>query len=191
MRGEALHARTAGNPFYVTEALEAGEEIPDSVRDAVLARAARLPGAAREVLDAVAIVPNRAELWLLEALTEGELEPCLASGMLRAERDAVAFRTRSPARRSRRRCRPIAGARCTAGRSRPWRRAAHDLARLAHHADAAGDARGGRCAMRRRRASTPPRSARTARRRRSSPARCATPTATARPCSSGARTSAT
>jgi predicted ATPase len=38
---QELHRKTAGNPFFVTEALAAGdEEIPDTVRDAVLARAA-------------------------------------------------------------------------------------------------------------------------------------------------------
>ena len=38
-----LHRRTAGNPFYVTEVLAAADaEIPETVRDAVLARAARL-----------------------------------------------------------------------------------------------------------------------------------------------------
>ena len=43
----------------------------------------------------MAIAPPRAELWLLAALTDGELDGldgCLASGMLRAERDAVRFR---------------------------------------------------------------------------------------------------
>ena len=45
---DELHGRTAGNPFYVTEALAAGGvTVPDSVRDAVLARAARLGIGAR------------------------------------------------------------------------------------------------------------------------------------------------
>jgi DNA-binding CsgD family transcriptional regulator len=40
--GAALHARTGGNPFYVTEVLaREGAGTPRSVRDAVLARAAR------------------------------------------------------------------------------------------------------------------------------------------------------
>ncbi|MEP7023224.1 MAG: AAA family ATPase [Actinomycetota bacterium] len=38
-----LHRRTGGNPFFVTEVLAAGgAQLPDTVRDAVLARAARL-----------------------------------------------------------------------------------------------------------------------------------------------------
>jgi DNA-binding CsgD family transcriptional regulator len=136
---DALHTRTAGNPFYVTEALEAGAAVPDSVRDAVLARAARLEPAAREVLDAVAIVPARVELWLLETLTDGELEACLASGMLRSERDAVAFRheiARVAIEESLPPDRRIALHRRALGALE----SRGDLARLAHHADAAGDA---------------------------------------------------
>jgi predicted ATPase len=68
-----LHRLTAGNPFYVTEVLAAADaEIPETVRDAVLARAARLDERARALLDAVAIAPPRADLWLLSALTDGE-----------------------------------------------------------------------------------------------------------------------
>jgi predicted ATPase len=49
--GDALHARTGGNPFYVTEVLaRAGAGTPGSVRDAVLARAARLRAPARRLL---------------------------------------------------------------------------------------------------------------------------------------------
>src|SRR5581483_11878633 len=48
-----LYRRTGGNPFFVVEALAAtGEAIPQTVRDAVLARAARLSPRARGLLDA-------------------------------------------------------------------------------------------------------------------------------------------
>jgi DNA-binding CsgD family transcriptional regulator len=140
-----LHCRTAGNPFFVTEVLAAeGAEVPDSVRDAVLARAARMDAGARGLLAAVAIVPSHAELWLLESLAGedlGKLEACLAAGILHAERDAVAFRheiarvaiedTLPPDRR-------VALHRTALlALLAPGRRA--DYARLAHHADAAGD----------------------------------------------------
>src|SRR5262249_15276761 len=93
---EDLYDRTAGNPFFVTEVLASGDcEIPSTITDAVLARAARLGPAARELLDAVAVVPHRTEVWLLEAIAAESLdalEECQASGMLRAEDDAVSFR---------------------------------------------------------------------------------------------------
>ena len=91
-----LHGRTGGNPFFVTEVLEAGgERIPESVRDAVLARAAHLSSPAKSLLDAIAIVPGHADLLLLESL-DGELltglEECFASGMIRTGPRYVEFR---------------------------------------------------------------------------------------------------
>ena len=63
----ALYRLTGGNPFYVTEAVQAGMgEVPASARDAVLARAARLGADARAVLDAAALIGTRVELALLE-----------------------------------------------------------------------------------------------------------------------------
>lgn len=141
-----LHRRTAGNPFYVTEALCAEDDsIPESVRDAVLARAARLDPQARTLLDAVAIARPRAELWLLEELAGdrlGYLESCLASGMLRAARDAVAFRheiARVALEDALPPDRAVALHRA-ALRALSARPGHGQLARIAHHAEAAGDA---------------------------------------------------
>jgi DNA-binding CsgD family transcriptional regulator/tetratricopeptide (TPR) repeat protein len=93
---EDLYRKTGGNPFFVVEALAAGGQgIPDTVRDAVLARTARLSKDARRLLEAVSIVPPVAELWLLETLVGGAtsaLEECLTSGMLIAESAGVGFR---------------------------------------------------------------------------------------------------
>src|SRR6478672_8209965 len=93
---EELFERTAGNPFFVTEALAAGDvQLPESVRGAVLARAAHLEPPARRLLEAAAVVPARIELWLLEAIAEadlGALEECLASGMLRHDGGVLQFR---------------------------------------------------------------------------------------------------
>ena len=55
--GHELHAKTGGNPFFVTEVLGAPSEDPETVRDAVLARAERLPEPARRLLQALAVVP--------------------------------------------------------------------------------------------------------------------------------------
>jgi DNA-binding CsgD family transcriptional regulator/tetratricopeptide (TPR) repeat protein len=94
--GRELYRRTGGNPFFVTEVLATGgAQLPETVRDAVLARAARLSAPARRFLDAVAVVPGRVELWLLEALAgelDDRLDECLVSGVLIAGRSHVSFR---------------------------------------------------------------------------------------------------
>jgi DNA-binding CsgD family transcriptional regulator len=141
--GEELYRRTSGNPFFVGEILAApGERVPESVRDAVLARASRLSEPARRVLEAVAIVPGQVDYWLLERLL-GELvdrvDECLTSGMLTAAGSQVSFR-HELAR--------LAIEESTA----PSRRVAlhrealvalvardKDFARLAHHANGAAD----------------------------------------------------
>lgn len=62
----ALFRRTGGNAFHTTEILASGvDELPASVRDAVLARVARLSPDARASLDVVSLTGLRAELDLL------------------------------------------------------------------------------------------------------------------------------
>jgi DNA-binding CsgD family transcriptional regulator len=140
-----LYRTTAGNPFFAIEVLAAGGgQMPDTVRDAVLARAARLSPPARQLLEAAAIVPGRTDMPLLEA-TAGELtehlDECLASGMLTAGRADVAFRHElarlaiedalAPTRRL---------ALHRAALAALAHRADPEPARLADHAEAAGDA---------------------------------------------------
>jgi DNA-binding CsgD family transcriptional regulator/tetratricopeptide (TPR) repeat protein len=141
-----LHERTGGNPFFVTEALAAeAETLPATVRDAVLARAARLSIEARAVLDAVAVVPQRAEVWLLEALSEGALDgldECVSSGMLAGEADGVLFRHELARLAIEQSLEPdravILHRRALEALENPAL-GAPDFARLAHHAEAAGD----------------------------------------------------
>lgn len=91
-----LHHKTGGNPFFVAEVLASGHErIPDTVRDAVLARAARLSDRARLLAEAVAAVPPQAEMWLLRTLAPDAIdcvEECVAAGILVSRPGAVAFR---------------------------------------------------------------------------------------------------
>lgn len=94
---DALHRDTAGNPFFVTEVLASGAApgVPRTVRDAVLARAGRLSPSGRAVLDAAAVAGPRIEPGLLQTLTaaeSGSIDECLATGVLRAEMGAYAFR---------------------------------------------------------------------------------------------------
>ncbi|HET9938591.1 MAG TPA: AAA family ATPase, partial [Gaiella sp.] len=73
---DALHRSTGGNPFYVTEVLSApAAAIPATVRDAVLARAARLSPPARELLERLAVVPGAADPELIDAADE-PLDEC-------------------------------------------------------------------------------------------------------------------
>ena len=143
---DALFERTDGNPFFVTETLAAGTgAVPTSVSDAVQARIAGLSPSSRTTLDAVAVVPQRAEVWLLEVLTDGDLgalDECLASGVLRAEADGVLFRhelARLAVESSLAPDRAVAlHRRALAALSDPTL-GAPDYVRLAHHAEAAGD----------------------------------------------------
>jgi DNA-binding CsgD family transcriptional regulator/tetratricopeptide (TPR) repeat protein len=144
---EELYLKTAGNPFFVTEALAAAEEeIPVTVRDAVLGRAARLSPDARMLLDAIAVAGSQAELWLLDALASDGvryLEEALGSGIVVARTRAVAF-SHELARLAVEESIPVQRrlalhrAALTTLESPP--EGAPDPARLAHHAHAAGDA---------------------------------------------------
>jgi DNA-binding CsgD family transcriptional regulator/tetratricopeptide (TPR) repeat protein len=146
---EELYRQTAGNPFFVTEVLAgAGGPIPHTVRDAVLARAARLTPAAGTLLEAVAVARQQAEIWLLEALAAEVvhgLDECLTSGMLTSGSTGVAFRHElarlaieddlTPHRRV-----ALHRAALAALSHPPF--GPPDAARLAYHAEAAGDADG-------------------------------------------------
>lgn len=141
-----LYRKTAGNPFFVTEALAACDvAIPPTIRDAVLARAARLAPTALTLLEVVAIAPPQAELWLLDALAGAaldQLDACLSSGILASAGAAVRFRHElarlaiedalSPVRR-------IALHRQALRALEAPPTGGPDLARLVHHAEAAGD----------------------------------------------------
>jgi predicted ATPase len=91
-----VHALTRGNPFFVAELLASADQgIPQTIRDATLARAVRLSPAARAILDICAVVPNRTDRWLLEATLHppaAAVDECARSGLLAIEPDAVRFR---------------------------------------------------------------------------------------------------
>jgi DNA-binding SARP family transcriptional activator len=91
-----LHELTGGNPFYVTEVLQAGmREVPASARDAVLARAARLSTGSREMLDVAALTGSRVEARLLASVTSRQPPPIdelLVNGLLVEDGAWVRFR---------------------------------------------------------------------------------------------------
>ena len=143
---DELYAKTAGNPFFVTEALAAAdEEIPPTVRDAVLGRAARLsPGRgccstpSRWPAAGRAVVARRARERLL-----GCLEECIGSGIVVAGTRAVAFShelARLAVEESIPVHRSLALHRAALAALESPPDGAPDPARLAHHAHATGDA---------------------------------------------------
>jgi DNA-binding CsgD family transcriptional regulator/tetratricopeptide (TPR) repeat protein len=91
-----LYSITGGNPLFVTEVLAAAADaVPATVRDAVLARAARLSPPARALAELVCVVPGKTEVWLLEQAArpdEAAVAGCLAIGMVRHEDFSLAFR---------------------------------------------------------------------------------------------------
>jgi DNA-binding CsgD family transcriptional regulator/tetratricopeptide (TPR) repeat protein len=141
-----LHAVTRGNPFFITEILSSGDAaVPATVRDAVLARASRLPVPARELLDLASVAPTLIELRLLAAAAGPAfacLDDLLAAGMLSLSDGAASFR-HEIARRAIEDAVPPLRARdlhariLAALRSQPEEPELID--RLVHHAERAGD----------------------------------------------------
>jgi len=132
---------TGGNPFYVTEVLDSeAAGIPPMVRDAVLARAAKLTPEARQLLEMASLVPGRAELALLDAGDEA-IEALARTGIVRIESGAIAFR-HELARRALEDAIPDfrRAAMHRAILARLIERGEPSLARLAHHAAGAQDA---------------------------------------------------
>lgn len=137
---DALHALTRGNPFFVAEALEASaDEVPASVKDAVLARLRRVSPACQEAVERLSVVPSVMEPGLL-GVSLSVLAEAEQAGLVEARAGGIAFR-HELARRAVEQSLPelrrrllnaeVVGALRVAGVS--------DRARLLHHAVAAGD----------------------------------------------------
>ena len=135
-----------GNPFFVTEVLAGGRRrLPDTVRDAVLARAARLDArragaarrrrdraAARRAVAARGAGRRRRSASSTSASPPACCAPSATRSRFRHEIARVAVEEALPPRPAR--------WRCTGGRSpRSPRVGGARPARLAHHAEAAGD----------------------------------------------------
>ncbi|HEX7146381.1 MAG TPA: AAA family ATPase, partial [Actinomycetota bacterium] len=141
-----LRSLTGGNPLLVTEVLAAADAgVPLTVRDLVLARFGGLPADAQEVVRLVAVVPTRAELWLVEEAARpapSAVEAGVSAGLLVVGSDAVGFRHELVRQ-------AVEGSLSALGRRALNRRVLEvlagasgrgvDVARLAHHAREAGD----------------------------------------------------
>ncbi|MGH8774483.1 MAG: ATP-binding protein [Jiangellaceae bacterium] len=142
---DEVYRVTGGNPFFATEVLAAGATatVPETVRDAVLARASRLSASATAVLEVAAVVPDRAEIAVVLAVSGCDamaLDECEQAGVLQSGTRHVRFR-HELARRALEEAIPAARVAdlhtrvltCLAAQS------GAELARLAYHAEQAGD----------------------------------------------------
>jgi DNA-binding CsgD family transcriptional regulator/tetratricopeptide (TPR) repeat protein len=93
---KGIYLATKGNPFFVTEVLRSkDDQIPKTVRDAVLTRAAHLSVSARNVLELASIIPGPTQLWLLESILQPEsatIDACVEGGFLIPTGNALSFR---------------------------------------------------------------------------------------------------
>jgi DNA-binding SARP family transcriptional activator/DNA-binding CsgD family transcriptional regulator len=143
---EALYRETGGNAFFVTEVLAVGgRQLPSTVQDAVLSRVQRLSPQGRLALEAAAVIGSRIEPQLVHTmpgLSADAVDECVSSGMLRFEAPAYTFRHElvrqavlsgiSPGRLGALHWQVLDRLRSLAMSPRPY-------ARLAEHAEAAGD----------------------------------------------------
>ena len=146
-RTQELFEVTNGNPFFVTEILaNKGVGMPSTIRDAVLARAARLSPPARMLLEIAAVIGLRSEPWLLAAIADEDFKAtaeCVSGGMLQSQADFYAFRhelarqtileTISPERK-------LALHRMALTALKESSLTCNDFARLANHAEGTKDA---------------------------------------------------
>ena len=142
--GGELYRVTGGNPFYVSEILEAGwPSVPPTVRDAVGARLARSGPGTRRMVESAAVIGTRVDRSLLSAVLDGSgapVEDRLTAGILVADGTGLRFRHElvrlavaaaiAPHRKAELHARLLAALE---------ERGNADPAVLAHHAEGAGD----------------------------------------------------
>lgn len=139
-----LFRLTGGNPFFVTEVIEAGPgEIPQSARDAVQARIASLSDDARTIVQTAALIGTWVDPGLLDAVSspsDRALDEIVAAGVLVSDGDALRFRHEIT--------RVAVGQQVPAHRRRPVHErllaalqasGCTDDARMAHHAEGSDD----------------------------------------------------
>jgi DNA-binding CsgD family transcriptional regulator/tetratricopeptide (TPR) repeat protein len=91
-----LRRITGGNPFYVSEMLEAGwPSVPPTVRDVVGARLARASAGTRRAVETAAVNGARVDrsllAWILED-SQASADECLATGILVPDGTGLRFR---------------------------------------------------------------------------------------------------
>jgi ATP/maltotriose-dependent transcriptional regulator MalT len=142
-----LHALTGGNPYFVMELLRSDEDsVSRTLRNVLLARFNGLPVAAKELAELVSIVPDRAERILVEELGYGwdeAISPCVEHGLIVCSDVHIKYR-HELARQIIEDATPLPKRQTLHARVlAKLLESAHAstmLARIVHHAEAAGDA---------------------------------------------------
>lgn len=95
---ERVFEASGGNAFFVNELVQNGaDDLPPSIRDAVLARSDRLDPDAQNVLSVVSVIPGRARLEDLNSAAPdledpgSAVERCLDSGLLISDGRTLSF----------------------------------------------------------------------------------------------------
>ncbi len=87
---------TGGNPLFVREVVASGMgDVPTSIRDLVLAQAARLSQEARRALDLVSVTPGESERALVDQIlgsSDQPLRECERHGLLHIDDTSASFR---------------------------------------------------------------------------------------------------
>ena len=91
-----VYTVTGGNAFFVRELLSATPgTVPETVRDAILARFLQCSDAAREVAELVSLLPGRTDPWITRAIL-GEVgaatDEAVMRGLLKYHNESLAFR---------------------------------------------------------------------------------------------------
>ncbi len=139
-----LYELTGGNPFFVVEVLsEPGSRVPRSARDAVLSRTARLSDRTRAALELASLDSSRVDPHLVARAGDVPItafDELVSAGLLRAEGDTLRFRHELSRRAVESEVPPhrqLAGHRALLAVLLEDQ--CDDEARLAYHADAAGE----------------------------------------------------
>jgi tetratricopeptide (TPR) repeat protein len=137
-----VHRRTAGNPFFVSQILAQPESpLPESVRDAVIARTAALPAPARRGLELLSCAPEGVSGELLAALKVpvGLVETLTDTGLVDRRGPGLAFRHEIARTAVLQATPPGVEAALHLTMIEALERIGGEASVLVHHADAAGD----------------------------------------------------
>ena len=142
--GGELYRITGGNPFYVSEVLDAGwPSVPPTVRDAVGARLARASAGTRRAVETAAVNGARVDrsllTWIL-ADSQASADECLATGILVPDGTGLRFRHELSRMAVEAGIPPYRQTELHAGLLARLEAIGADPVLLAHHAEGAGDA---------------------------------------------------